>query len=625
MALFSLIVSLVLYGQVLDLPVYLDDVVHLTAVDSHTLGELFTSSAGLAYYRPLNLAPWKILALLTGGHHPFLIHLVNLSIHILNGWLVGLLGHRVFPGKRYIPWMAMAIYLTFPFSYQAVPWAASLCHLVVAGSVIVAMLAADKWWASGRYRFLVAAWIIAIVTPFSHENGVVLWLLLASYLLLVKRIPLRATLAESWRRLAIVVIPALVFNGLFVLIWATAPKIRVERPFSPADILFNGLYFGQGLTSPLSQFGDVLSQSGLTPKWSAAAVVVGGLGLLAWGLWLARDRRAWLGPLWYVIMTIPAILFLPTDYVFKAPRLMVAASVGAAFAWAVALQAMWQRLPLLGRILPVMIMILLVAGGWAFINLHMDIHSDLSVLYDDIFQVAQNHPDDRLIVFNLPAWANPINDAYAYGFNGVSYQSDYYPFSGMIWANTGLEVEAELLIWQDTTPVLPGFTIGMVGDQLTQPERANAIQQADRAYLARAMNGYWAWETGVTLPAATMDNAVVFANGVRLEPALSSAHSSQHVAIDLTWMVEEQTNVVAFVHLVCDEALVAQRDGPPLGGLYPFEMWPPDLPWRETRLIPFSLPAGESCHINVGLYDPNTGERVPLIDGGEAVNVPLTF
>jgi hypothetical protein len=80
---------------------------------------------------------------------------------------------------------------------------------------------------------------------------------------------------------------------------------------------------------------------------------------------------------------------------------------------------------------------------------------------------------------------------------------------------------------------------------------------------------------------------------------------------------------VAFVHLVCGDVLTAQRDGPPLGGLYPFDLWPPGQRWGETRLIALPPDAAESCVVNVGLYNPETGVRVPLEDGGEFVTAAV--
>jgi hypothetical protein len=57
------------------------------------------------------------------------MHLLALVLHIANGWLVGLLARRMLPDRPGFHLLAAALYLTFPFSYPAVPWVSSLGHL----------------------------------------------------------------------------------------------------------------------------------------------------------------------------------------------------------------------------------------------------------------------------------------------------------------------------------------------------------------------------------------------------------------------------------------------------------------------------------------------------------------
>jgi hypothetical protein len=74
-----------------------------------------------------------------------------------------------------------------------------------------------------------------------------------------------------------------------------------------------------------------------------------------------------------------------------------------------------------------------------------------------------------------------------------------------------------------------------------------------------------------------------------------------------------------FVHLI-DAAgqLVATADGPPRGGSYPTGAWlPGDIVPDERRLaLPSELPSG-SYELRVGLYRPETGERLPLLTASD--------
>ncbi len=80
-----------------------------------------------------------------------------------------------------------------------------------------------------------------------------------------------------------------------------------------------------------------------------------------------------------------------------------------------------------------------------------------------------------------------------------------------------------------------------------------------------------------------------------------------------------------FAHLVEPEdgdRLVAQGDAPPLGGRWPTSLWLPGtlLDDSHTLVLPPDLPAG-TYHLLVGLYDPVTGERLPLPDGSDALRL----
>jgi hypothetical protein len=74
-----------------------------------------------------------------------------------------------------------------------------------------------------------------------------------------------------------------------------------------------------------------------------------------------------------------------------------------------------------------------------------------------------------------------------------------------------------------------------------------------------------------------------------------------------------------FVHLRDGAgSTVSQGDGPPLSGSWPTSLWPEGYPLRDSHLVPLpaKLPAGQYTLV-VGLYDPRTGQRVPLAAGGD--------
>jgi hypothetical protein len=85
-------------------------------------------------------------------------------------------------------------------------------------------------------------------------------------------------------------------------------------------------------------------------------------------------------------------------------------------------------------------------------------------------------------------------------------------------------------------------------------------------------------------------------------------------AVTLTWHAAEAvpTDYTVFLHLR-DAAgqLVAQADGPPLGGWYPTSWWTAGE--QVTDEHTFALPAGITSgeyRLVAGLYDPATGARL---------------
>ncbi len=85
-----------------------------------------------------------------------------------------------------------------------------------------------------------------------------------------------------------------------------------------------------------------------------------------------------------------------------------------------------------------------------------------------------------------------------------------------------------------------------------------------------------------------------------------------------------------FVHLLApDGSIVAQHDGDPAGGALPTTAWLPGetILDAHTLQLPAGAPPGP-YRLIAGLYEPNTEQRLPLVDAdgavmGDAVDLPL--
>jgi hypothetical protein len=102
---------------------------------------------------------------------------------------------------------------------------------------------------------------------------------------------------------------------------------------------------------------------------------------------------------------------------------------------------------------------------------------------------------------------------------------------------------------------------------------------------------------------------------------------AQELRVTLRWSVDGllASDLTVFVHLVGaknDGGVIAQGDGPPLGGRWPTSLWLPGIALDDwhTISLPEDLPAG-TYQLRVGLYYPATGERLRLPDGRDAVQL----
>lgn len=122
----------------------------------------------------------------------------------------------------------------------------------------------------------------------------------------------------------------------------------------------------------------------------------------------------------------------------------------------------------------------------------------------------------------------------------------------------------------------------------------------------------------VTLNASFGDSIALL--GYSLSPPNLAA--GQPVRVTLVWKATSRvdSDYVVFLHLLNSQGdIVAQRDGPPQDGSYPTSLWGPgEFVADEHELsIPGNLPAGV-YDLAIGLYRPDSGERLPVIADGRA-------
>jgi hypothetical protein len=125
---------------------------------------------------------------------------------------------------------------------------------------------------------------------------------------------------------------------------------------------------------------------------------------------------------------------------------------------------------------------------------------------------------------------------------------------------------------------------------------------------------------GMTALEATFGE-IISLEGYNLQAGPDAVH------VTLRWSADGylDTDYTVFVHLVAPDdsgQALAQGDAPPLGGRWPTSLWLPGVALDDAHTVPPppDLPPG-TYYLQVGLYDPESGMRLPLPDGTDALRL----
>ena len=477
------VVAAFVYGPGLGLPFYSDDMYHFRWVETHDAIELLLPSDSFASYRPLPSLVWYLWRHTVGFYSPAGFYALNLLLHVANGWMVFLLSRRLSaassPARReWFSWAAGLVFILYPFSYQAVLWVGSLTHLLGAFLILLAVLLYDRGRREG-WGWMVASWLVGMLAPFANEAGLTVAGLLLLYEWAAPRVSTRATTRVA---------PTLLLRpALYLAVWlgwgARGPTGLVENLGQADQLLQKAIFFSQGATFPFQFVTAWLADSW---GWSVGRAVGWGVifSLVALGLGYARLgwRRLGLAGGWVALTALPPLVALSAAYVDTAPRLLYIPSVGVALLWGGAL----------ARLLPARRWgAALRAGGLALILLPSLVFlRQRTALFELVarpahqaVEASRSSPDDALLFVNLPAWAAYKEHTFPVSTEGVAFLPDYVGMADFVWANTGLEVQAQAVTFANIQQDQP-YWYGSWGQALDWEALDRAIRAADRVYVS---------------------------------------------------------------------------------------------------------------------------------------------
>ena len=620
----SLVGTLILYHAALDLPLFFDDMVHLRWLEWHSLPEVWTTAEGLGYYRPLTMSVWKVERLLLGDHEPQRLHLLSLLLHGLNAALAGWVGWRAFKGtgRQAYALLTALLFLTFPFSYQAVPSTSSLSKPLIATLVLASAL---LYW-EGRRRN--ARWLIGLslvagfLAPFAYESGVMVPLAILS-------IEAYARLRREFDRFSRW---PLIY---MLLIWGLAlPLIILAEPETGASLGLpalrslwqNGIYFLEALLFPISPIVTPLVRIlGVDQYLLLTAVVLLGFAAVLAFHWWARQINLLLYALsWFVVGLLPLWLALDFAYVITSPRILYLGAVGAALLWAGIPVLLWTRLPKRwwAKALALAGAVAMLAFNTVYVRDKMALATTVAApLWQAASAVEGYDEDDSLLFLNVPVWIAPKQATYRVGTEGLTFIPEYVRPQDFVYVNSGREPEIRAAMFDPVKQDWPDY-IGYAGEGLDPDLLAEAIRRADGVYLTTYAPGELAFVSAGALEAGAAPQAdaplAIFDERIWLAEAETTA-SQDSLELSIWWYIPQPptTEATVFLH-VYDSAgqLVAQGDGYPLAGLLPPRYWQPGDLVRDVRhvALPDDLASGEYAVVT-GWYDPATGQRLSGLDG----------
>ncbi len=622
--LFAFVGTLFLYREALGLPFFFDDMIHLRWLDWHSLPAVWTTAEGLGYYRPLTMSFWKIGHMALGYYDPMLSHLLNLVLHAINAALTGYVAWRLWPGtgQKLFAVLSTLFFLSYPFSFQAVPSSSSLSKPLIATLMLASVL---LYWEARRRKargLMALSLLFGFLAPFAYESGV------------MTPLAILAVEALAWRRKEFerfswspVWFMLLIWGVALPIVLLTEPDTGVSMSLPQLSSLWsNGIYFSQGLLFPIAFLSTPLSRILTADNFLLLAI----MGVVAFALLLFffNRRKRLLEFLyalsWFVIAILPLWLTLDFAYVINGARLLYLGAIGSALLWAGVPVLLWYTVPRRwwAKVLAVAVIIGILAFNVNYVRHKMNMAVTISApLWQAVDAAREQGDSTSLLYVNVPGWVAPKEPTYSVGTEGLTFIPEYVRVQDFLYVNSGAEPKTKAVMF-DPVKQDRDIYLGDVGERLDRDGMAEEIRQVDAVYLTTySPDEMHMVEAGALeqddASHRTSSPQANFADAIWL---LDSDVMVSGDDLDVTlWWDNRQTpeqDVTLFLHVYdATGNLVAQGDGYPLLGLFPPQKWQPGDVVRDRRYI--TLPEGladQDYTVVLGWYDTSSGERLPAFD-----------
>jgi len=587
------------------------------------------------------------------GREPIFIYLVALSIALLGPTALALrLPAAVAGTLATLPtallgraWFGRAAGLLAAFLWAITFWPVHLGRIGLRAGLLAPVLATAFWLGTRAYRERRAAlWLVAglvyglsFCTYLAARFTPLLLLLFAVYLVATGR---RARLWDEGRALWFVAGAAVVVAPLAVvllrdpaLLFGRAGQVSILSPeVSGGDplgaLLGNtgralGLYLWRG--DPILRHNALLSYDAVLKSDNPAGrpafdLLMAGPFLvgLGWCLWRWRRPAAAFLLLWQLVMLGPTLLAEDAPHFLRAAGILPGAvffpAIGLAQLWA------WPRLPAVARRL---VVVALLAGSLALTIRDYRTYArqpDVAYLWESA--AAELARTARAVPAGTSVY---LDRRFVEGWPSVPFLLGERPVTPFDPANPPASIAGPAVVFAWPYDPLEPLAAAVVAPALVEVE-PGPLARGDLEPQAYSLYTRYT----ITPGAAGEPAAANFGDRFHLAAANITRAAPDELTIALDWQADaarpaDEPLPQLFIHVTGPEGLLAQHDGALGRGLWPTAGWRPLLRVGERHTLalprPFD-PATDS--VAVGLYDPATGGRLPLL-GSDGATLGDTF
>lgn len=583
------------------------------------------------FYRPLSTLYVWLFMQTDGTFATESLHRFQIGYHLVSIVLAYAIGRRL--ALRQDASIAIAaLFAFYPFSYQAVAWAAPnqpMANMLQCGAWLAYLYARPlpRLRASARpHRWLAISLFLYLAALMVQESSVAVSIvpLLYEFIVLLPitgvqsfKKMLKAPRAFGWWTTLLFPLAGITY----FIIWMMVPRhagitrlVLDER---------NLLYLSQGMIYPLVgrirgyPYDYEASQIGILILFMITVAV-----LVALAIWRRRGRVAVFGLLWASISIAPILVGLEFAYINPAARLFYAPAMGVVLLWVTALwPSAKQKEPMWVKVVTVTAVLLICLQSIWFLRHFSQLWQPGISHLQEAVTVLHEQENGRFLFLNFPDRYTPKQEPYPIGYWGmtlapVSVKLDDFP--PVLLGKTAVS-QSQAMPWVGQMERDGGPNIVDMRGSIIQPnELAVLAENVDEVYLSHYLaNGRFQLQAAghYAETAISSCETALFAQTICLHNIAVTEEANTY-KLTLTWSTTDSPppEWTIFAHLANPgQPPLAQADGDTWAKTLPLTNWPTDRMIMDYRYLS-TTENMNGLVWQIGVYNWVTGERVNAIN-----------